>query len=449
MKTRKNIDRLYRDRLKNVETSPREDVWKNIAARLPHQEKKKRILPLWFKLAGTAAVLALLFGLGSVFLKPSENKNAFTSTSFSSSSEAEEENLGNSNSGSANFKEKMDHSTNLLQSLAEDTKTEIISRRADVKSEKYLKNPVNTTNKSLFSDILLASSNNMLNNPSYTFEDYNSEKFYSEEQEKLLNPEITNGKELKDLAVLATEEKESEDETSESLPGKRLSVSTSVAAVYFDNLGTGNSIDSQFNNNRTSGEVSVAYGVNIAYQISKKVKIRSGINKVDLGLNTQNVELTTAVSAISRGSEQLNFNAPNSSTPLGQLGNEATTFASSRISGELSQNMGFIEVPIEVEYAIINNKIGLNIIGGASAFFLNDNRVILHSQDANNNLGEAQNLNNLSYSTNIGLGIDFNISPSIQWNLEPIFKYQLNTFNDAPGVKPYNLGIYSGFSFKF
>ncbi len=449
MKTRENIDRLYRDRLKNVETTPREDVWKNIAARLPHEKKKKRIIPLWYKFAGIAALLILFFSVGSIFLKPIENEDSFTSNSVSSSLKVKKEIPRNSNFVSNNFKEKMHLSNNLLQSLAGDTRMKISNQKLDANSENYSNNPVNKSNKKLFSDILLVSSNNKLNNPGYTFEDYNSEKFYSEEQQKLLSQEITYGKKLNDLALLANEEKESENETIESLPSKRLSVSTSVAAVYFDNLGTGSSIARQFDNNKSSGEVSVAYGVNIAYQISEKIKIRSGINKIDLGLNTQDVELTSAVRAISRGSEQLNFNTSNSFTSLGLSSNEATTFSSSRISGELSQNMGFIEVPFEVEYAIINNKIGLNIIGGASAFFLNDNKVVLHSPDADNSLGEAQNLNSLSYSTNIGLGIDYNISPRIQWNFEPIFKYQLNTFNNSPGVKPYNLGIYSGFSFKF
>lgn len=448
MKTRKNIDRLYHDRLKDVETTPREDVWKNIAARLPQQEKKKRILPLWFKLAGTAAVLALLFSVGNILLRPSEIKNPVISTSFSSASEATKENLRNLNSVSTNFKENMYQTTLLLQSLIEDTKTEISSLREDANSPGKTQK-TSPGSKGLFADIMIPPSEIISKNPPYTFEDYNTGAFNREEQQKLLSKESTGEKELKDLNLVASEEKESEDETTESLPAKRLSVSTTVAAVYFDNLGTGNSIGSQFNNNKSSGEVSVAYGVNIAYQLSEKVKIRSGINKVDLSLNTQDVGYTSAVNAIARGSEQVNFDSPLSPTPSGQLGNEATTFATSGISGELSQNMGFIEVPVEIEYAIIDKQVGLHLIGGASTLFLNDNMVTLHSPDAANNLGKAQNLNNVSFSTNIGFGIDYNISGSFRWNLEPIFKYQLETFDDAPGVKPYTFGIYSGFSFRF
>ena len=64
MKERKNIDRLYQEKFKDFEATPREAVWKNIAEKLEEKEPKKPlILPLWFKLGGIAAALALILGL--------------------------------------------------------------------------------------------------------------------------------------------------------------------------------------------------------------------------------------------------------------------------------------------------------------------------------------------------------------------------------------------------
>lgn len=441
MRTRKNIDRLYHDRFKDVETTPRVDMWKNIAASLPQKEKKKRMIPLWFKLAGTAAVLALLFSVGSTLLRPSESENPYSTTSFTSASEAIKENLRKSNPGSTDFKEKMYHTNVLLQSLMQKPQTEISDIREDAHSLGKTQKPFRGNN-SLFADIIIPPSKLVFNGSKYTFDDYNTDALNEEKRQKQLKEDNTGKKELKDLSLVTSEDRESMEETTElSLPAKRLSVSTTAAAVYFDNLGTGNTISNQFGDNKSSGEVSISYGINIAYQISEKVKIRSGVNRVDLIHNTQDVEYTSAVSAIAMDSEQ-----PNSP---GQMYNKNTALLTTRISGELSQHFGFIEVPIEIEYAIINKQIGLNLIGGASTLFLNENIVTLQTPDAVNNLGEARNLNNVSFSTNIGLGIDYNISPSFQWNLEPIFKYQLNTFNNAPGVKPYIFGIYSGFSFRF
>jgi len=444
MRTRKNIDRFYQDRFKDVETTPREDVWKNIAARLPQKEKKKRIIPFWFKLAGTAAVLALLFTVGSTLLHPSENENTNSFTSFTSTSEEIKENLRKTDPVSTYFNKNMFQTTILLQSLMEDTKTGIsrLKEDANTTGKTQKTSPVNN---SIFADIIKSPSELEFGGHKYTFEDYNTVAYEEEERQKQIKEEIMGEKELRDLLLVASKaEVEPGDETKEIPPlFNRLSVRTTAAAVYFDNLGTGNTIDNQFGNNKSSGEVSISYGINLAYEISKKVKIRSGIIKVELSHNTQDVDYTAAVSAIAIRSNQPTYNSP------GQIDSEAIPFVSSRVTGELSQQMGFIEIPVEIEYALIDKQIGLNIIGGASTLFLNKNMVSLHTPDAANNLGEAQNINNVSFSTNIGFGIDYNISPRFQWNLEPIFKYQLNTFNNSPGVKPYNFGIYSGFSFKF
>lgn len=451
MKTKKNIDRLYHDRLKDVETIPREEVWKNIAARLPQKEKKKRSIPLWFKLAGTAAVLALLFGVGSTLL-PSGNEPSFgPTTSFSSASEGLKDKLKNSNQISTDFREHMDQGTLLLRSLMEQTQTQLSSlSNHQQNTHGKTKSPARG-NTNLFADIIISTPDLQIGTSGYTFEDYNTAAFDEETKNSAQESAPAAQKELKDLTLVASEEnKDPEEENNElSLTSKRISVSTTAGAVYFDNLGTGNSIGREFGNNKTSGKVSVAYGVNIAYQVSEKVKIRSGVNKVDFSQNTEGVEYTAAVSAITRGSGQLSFAAPLSPNISGEMDDATTPFVTNRISGELSQHMGFIEVPLEIEYALIDKQVGLHLIGGASTLFLNNNMVTMHSPDAASNLGEAENLNNVSFSTNIGVGIDYNISPSLQWNLEPIFKYQLNTFDDAPGVKPYNLGIYSGFSFKF
>jgi hypothetical protein len=65
-------------------------------------------------------------------------------------------------------------------------------------------------------------------------------------------------------------------------------------------------------------------------------------------------------------------------------------------------------------------------------------------------LGEASNINSTSYSANFGLGLNYNVSEKIKINLEPTFKYQINTFRNTSGdFQPYFIGIYTGLSYKF
>src|SRR5690606_12142104 len=118
-------------------------------------------------------------------------------------------------------------------------------------------------------------------------------------------------------------------------------------------------------------------------------------------------------------------------------------------NGFLNQSLEYIEIPLEVEFSLLDNKIGLNIIGGASTFLLDGNMISHNSPIAKIELGEANNLNDVSFSANIGLGLNYNFSSQFQFDLEPILKYQINTFNQGSGLNPYIFGIYSGLTFKF
>jgi len=121
-----------------------------------------------------------------------------------------------------------------------------------------------------------------------------------------------------------------------------------------------------------------------------------------------------------------------------------------QIEGNLNQRMSYIEVPIELKYAVIDKKIGVNVIGGVSTLLLTENSLLLDSPALTTELGEATNINDLSFSTNIGLGIDYKLSDQLEFNLEPMLKYQLNTFSGNTGnFKPYSVGVYTGVSFRF
>ncbi len=116
----------------------------------------------------------------------------------------------------------------------------------------------------------------------------------------------------------------------------------------------------------------------------------------------------------------------------------------------MAQQFGYLEIPLELNYTLVDSKFGINLIGGLSSLFLVDNSVTLTSGELITEMGEANNLNNVNFSTNIGFGVNYKFSPKIQLNIEPVFKYQLNTFSDTAGdFQPFTIGVYSGLSFKF
>src|SRR5690606_36775183 len=109
----------------------------------------------------------------------------------------------------------------------------------------------------------------------------------------------------------------------------------------------------------------------------------------------------------------------------------------------------YLESPLELKYSIVNKRIGANIIGGVSTLVVNNNEVSIISGDFNTVIGEANNLNDLSFSTNIDVGLDYNLSRRLFFKLEPMLKYQLTSYTGNGSFKPYYLGVYIGFSYIF
>ncbi len=233
----------------------------------------------------------------------------------------------------------------------------------------------------------------------------------------------------------------------------RWSIAPNAAPVYFNTLGDGSSIDPQFNNNSKSGDVNMSYGISTSYAINKKISIRSGLHSVNLGYNTNDVAVFQNIGARSNSSALQNVSAASGNVSListKSLESDATeSIVSSNAS--INQNLRYFEVPLEIQYKLTDSKLGINVIGGFSSFFLNTSKVFYEEDNGNRTiLGEANNINKVSYSANFGLGLNYKVSKRFDLNLEPIFKYQFNTFNNTSGnFSPFLIGVYTGLAIKF
>ena len=233
----------------------------------------------------------------------------------------------------------------------------------------------------------------------------------------------------------------------------RWQITSNVAPIYFSSVSKGSPLDSRFEGNRKSYTPSLSYGVGAKYAVNKKFAIKSGVNAVSLEYNTNEVVFFQTENA-----RMIENVKPNLAGSFVQVDNEpennaVTTLgraARSQYKGELNQKIGYIEVPVEMTYQLIDKKFGMEVIGGVSTLFLNRNEVSLQSSGMNMTIGEANNLNSVHFSTNVGMGFRYNFMKSFQANVEPMFKYQINTFSsDAGNFKPFLFGIYTGVSYKF
>ncbi len=488
MNEKKNIDRLFQERFKDFEAIPSGAVWKNIEAELTKDKKKRRIIPIWWQYAGVAALLALLLTIGGTYylnyfntvqpIKVVDTNDTQTRTSNIENNNTKiaiENNTSTKNNlenGSQNTTKVVSNSTNsskastITTSNNKNIQTGIASNKKTSSKNKFI-SPTNNTIVSNSEEI-----NTSLNNSTIAKTKENNTKIAVENNEPLINSEkgktILNNASRDVTNIAKTEEnnkntraieealEEPKDKIEKEKHTNKWRITPNAAPVYFSSLGEGSSIGEQFNNNSKTGEVNMSYGINASYVVNDKIKIRSGINKVNLGYNTNDVVIYQSFGSSSSISALENVNISASNTPSdisiisgGTISAKPEAFATTNSS--ISQAFAYIEIPIEVQYVLVNTKLGVNLISGFSSFFLSDNKIYSETENGSRTLlGEANNINTVSYSANFGVGVNYQISKKIDLNLEPMFKYQINTFNNTSGnFTPFFIGVYTGFAIKF
>ncbi|BCY27890.1 hypothetical protein [Flavobacterium okayamense] len=274
----------------------------------------------------------------------------------------------------------------------------------------------------------------------------------TEDSNQVVSVETEKENELEKLLKEKEEGKNADEKEKEKR--NRWVVSTNVAPVYFNSFSEGSPLDDEFESSDKSYQTSISYGVGAEYNLSKKFSLRSGLNTFNLSYNVNDVVFYQDVNA-----KQLKNVETNEAGRMISVQSEAkndidaVTLSGdivSKYNGELNQQLKYIEVPLELSYKVVDSKFGINVIGGMSTLFLQDNSVSLKSNGIEMEIGEAKNLNNVHFSGNVGLGFRYTFWKSFNANFQPMLKYQFNTFSESSGnFKPYIVGLYTGLSFNF
>ena len=366
------------------------------------------------------------------------------------------------NSATTNVSQKKSSNySNLNKSIVANNERLVASnleKKEATTANNNFENPIEkaTTNQENSNSIVT----NIATNPKTTFENKSSEAFHSNESilvDNPINKEIKNIDTTK-IAVVdnALEELLKEKEVKKKAESKlnRWQVATTVAPIYFSSTSGGSPLDSRFETNDKEFEPSYSYGLGVNYAINKKLSIRTGVNILAFEYNTNNIVFFQNPNA--REIKHVKNNLQGSILEVENKSNSIPTglapnsqFAK-KFDGSLNQKMGYLEIPLEVGYKLISKKFGVEVITGISSLILNENTVAVVSSNQSITIGEANNLNTLHFSGNLGFGLTYRFWKAFNANVNPMFKYQINTFNsDSGNFKPYVFGLYSGISYSF
>lgn len=512
MRERKNIDRLFQEKFKDFEVNPPEVVWDAIETHLD-KNKTRKIIPLWWKLGGIAAV----FLIGFLILQNGSNPNQIPSNQVTveenntNKNEATKSDTNIPNPNTVTAKDKNQQPVVVNNNAPKNSSTATAKEAAFVNNNR----PQNATKKSpvqhSFANKTIAERNatkankhktDVANNAGHqndinALTENNKTAITANEDETSKSKEHTTvldrSKEISleslkgsPKAIAETEAKTSpkdsaktnetpknpleellaaKEENKKKPEGKtsKWQIISNVSPVFMGALTNGSAIDSTLAGNSKSFNTNIGFGLGVSYAVSPKFTIRTGLNKVNMNYNTNDVFYyasmeTRGLSGLSPSGpgysiQVENANGPSPSAVAGPSETDLLNFEQNIVHknrGYINQEIGYLEMPVEMTYALVAKKFGLKIIGGFSTLFLQDNSIAVVSGNRTTVLGEANNLNNIHFSTNIGLGVKYDLLKSFEFHIEPTFKYQINTFNNNAGnFRPYLFGVYSGFSYKF
>lgn len=498
MKNKKNIEHFFQENFKDFQAQPPVDSWDEISRRL-NQEKKRKVLPLWIKFSSIAATFLLglfLFENNSDKSQTQSITSVDDTTTIHTNNNTNDKNLPtlNSSKDTTELLTGVDNLSNSSQSTENQTlssssripKNTVVSLSTSSNTftsntSKY-KNSTDKTSRSrnedinLKTDFVFSEDNNrteiVTNNENKSVIE-KSQSIFNQTIDFTYNASTTDSDSRnEDVVAIAEEPKEesneildylaqleeaSQDKEAENNSSltNRWSLTPNVAPITMNSFSIGSPMSEQLNGNSKEYLASMSVGLGVNYAVTDKINIRTGVNKFMVGYNTHDVVVYATANVIDLLENQMNINYTNTSGNVvvkseNLIATESANIAMPQTTGYLNHKFGYIEIPMEVSYKLLDTKFNIDIIGGFSTLFLQENEVSVIGNGMKTTLGEANNMNDIHFSTNLGVGFRYEIFKSFDISLEPMFKYQIGTYSkNSEGFKPYILGIYTGLSFKF
>ena len=448
------FDQHIKDKLSQPQLPPM-DAWKNIQEKLDEKEKKKRIIPLFYWIGSTAA--CLVAGISIYYFNQNDainvnhiptNEVVKTKSTSGESIEKDWNNIEHTNEKSSDKK--------IVSSVKKSTES---NQKTIQHSNSYLENVIGES--TLFSNTIpnqkddktkeLAQTNSTQNDNFVQNNSISTQK--NEVSEKEVKPKILEEKPLE--LVLQEEKKKEKEKVEIKQKSPLLTVSSYINPTKM--LDSKSILADEFNDHTIKNNLTVAYGAKGSVRINEKLNVCSGIAKVELEQNTTNVNsgINMGVYALSASNPKTSNNITYHSNirviPDQSNQNAVMTMLSSE-TNNMEQKVHYIEIPLEVEYKLASfDKFNLLATAGGSYYVVTKNTISLADVNTRSQykLGEASNLNDMSYSANAGVKLEYNLSNRSSINLEPNYRYMLNPLKNVDTKNPSLLGLNLGFSIKF
>jgi len=433
-----NIDVVFRNGLKDYEVLPPADAWDKIRPAVRKSQKPVIVLR-------AAAMIAVIISLSFLAYKWSTNLSSSLG-SFSFAINPESDNPGALVPASVN----RDVATTFI------AKQEQQKPVSDVESD----TPIQIANDNQVTPVL----NNIEpeNGPSFrgtNFRNKNGiiplEKSYTGQYSaSLFLPELVS-------------------EIPEKAQGDRWTIAALVSPTYYSGFNSDHNALTSLLVSKEQPVVSYTGGVAFAYKINKRFSVQSGLYYSSLGNELSGISSFAGFETYDKTKGDHNFEVLTTNGTV--YTSNSDIFLIDRISGaristrytsdvfdptkanlkyldnSLTQNFSYLELPLFLKYKLVDKTLGFNLIGGLSSNFLVNNGVYSSLNGGKYLVGKTEGVNTITFSSSLGMGMEYSLGKNLSLNLEPTFRYYLNPFTGTEGMRvhPYSFGVFSGLSYKF
>jgi hypothetical protein len=287
------------------------------------------------------------------------------------------------------------------------------------------------------------------------------------------------------LALLMPDNTEAETEMTKP---DRWTLGSEVAPLYsYRNLSSDHLQSDQLDNlnESESGLLAYAGGIRVAFSTGKRLSVQSGIyysrygqqinkvgtysvkyfgNSYESPISKKYISVANSTGIISSDNPENaeydivvagSTDSRNEFNGTGGLISADNLYPSTTMTEDadmtLIQYFDYLELPLLVKYKIFDHKIDFSFSGGLVTNFLIGNSVNIKQDGESTRLGETTDIRHVNYQGSFGLGIDYPITSGFALTIEPRFRYYLNPIDKSPqiNVHPFSFGFFAGVSYVF
>ena len=470
-----NIDRIFREGLKNFEVAPPSEVWD--AVKQTRANEKKRAFPI-FRYAAAAA--ALLLVVGSLYLiinkpKPGElvagnlqDEQEIASKNLQKDAPQLAQRITPVRKDEIKSVEKIVHEKIAAEKplIAEQQIYNVKAELEDVSFDKVqqTREPVNIRNET----------NTLL--PVDNYFPIESKNFSPSVDAKLIIFGSKIAFRERELTVINDFANETIDQEIENNNG--WSIGAKFSPLYTSRNVTMSKPGNfkEMYDNVEEGVIAFSGGINFKYKPANRISIHTGLFYSRMGQKINDLvayDVPPYIASTLPGKLESNEIMINSSfgpvvvpetslyiedITVARVGNRYSSdyfdpvkLGLEGFDAEITQSFEYIEIPLLISYKVFDRVIDFQLLGGLSTSLLVGNNVFAEFDNQRINLGKTDGIYKINYSSVVGFGIEYGFSDQLSFSIEPTFKYYLNSFSSGTRLRvhPFSIGLFSGVSYKF